>query len=299
MRSPSATDVSAFVVVAALAAGAANARVVEEELDLPVRVSDAYGKAIAQTIKVTLFRDDAAAGPRPAIVINHGRAPDPAARAALGRSRYAEISRWFVGLGFIVALPTRIGYGLTGGDDVEGPVGACTSRRFGPGFTAAADETIAVIDHLRARPDVASERIVTLGQSYGGATTVAVAARNPAGVVAAINFAGGSGGDPANRAGNPCSPHEMERIYVEYGGRAKVPMLWVYTENDRYWGASYPKAWSQAYQRSGGNVRFVVMPPAGDDGHALFSRFPGLWQPVVAEFLRAQGFAMAEGDAGK
>ena len=292
-------------LLALLAIPAAQARIVEEKSELPVQVSDAYGKTIAQAIKVTIFRDDAASAPRPAVVINHGRASEAAERASFGRSRFADISRWFVRQGFVVALPTRIGYGETGGEDVE-DAGPCNNKRFGPSFAAAAAQTLAVTTLLRERADVQPDRIVAVGQSVGGATTVAFASLNPPGLVAAINFAGGSGGDPKNRPGNPCSPQAIERTYAEYGARAKLPMLWIYAENDKYWGATWPRAWAAAYRGAGANVRFVQVPPAGEDGHAFFTRFPLEWQPLVTAFLREQGFAMSDagnarkdGEAGK
>ena len=288
-------------LLAALAVPAVHARIVEEQSELPVQVSDAYGKTISHSIKVTIFRDDAAGAPRPAVVINHGRASDAAARLALGRSRYSDISRWFVRQGFVVALPTRLGYGETGGDDVEDS-GACNSKRFGPGFAAAAAQTLAVTAMLRERPDVQRDRIVAVGQSLGGSTSVAFASLNPPGLVAAINFAGGGGGDPKERPGNPCSPQRIEKAYAEYGSTAKVPMLWIYAENDKYWGPNWPKAWAEAYRGAGGNVRFIQVPPAGDDGHSFFTRFAPDWQPLVVTFLREQGFALkdkAGEEAGK
>jgi hypothetical protein len=106
---------------------AAEAKVVEEQFDLPVLVTDAYGKRIDRSIKVTVFDDDSIDGPKPVIVINHGRAGDPADRATMGRSRYPKASAWFAREGFIVALPTRIGYGVTGGEDVE-DAGACSHK---------------------------------------------------------------------------------------------------------------------------------------------------------------------------
>ena len=48
-----------------LFAAHAQARIVEEQFDLPVQLNDAYGKAIAQPIRVTVFRDDAATAPQP------------------------------------------------------------------------------------------------------------------------------------------------------------------------------------------------------------------------------------------
>jgi dienelactone hydrolase len=287
--------VAALAQALALAAlcAAAQAKVVEEQFDLPVQVSDAYGKRIEQPIKVTVFSDDALPGPKPVIVINHGRAGEAAERAAFGRARFAETSRWFARMGFVVALPTRIGYGVTGGEDVENS-GACNRKDFPPGFTAAAQQVIATLQAVRGRADAAKDRGVILGQSYGGASTVAAASLNPPGVVAAINFAGGSGGDPKNSPQRPCSPQMIERAYAQFGSSARVPMLWVYTENDQYWGVTHPREWFEAFRRAGGRAEFVQVPPHGDDGHRLFARFPDVWRPIVAEFLRKQGFEMKE-----
>ena len=44
------------------------------------------------------------------------------------------------------------------------------------------------------------------GQSVGGMTTVALAALNPPGVLGAVNFAGGSGGNPTASPGRSCKP---------------------------------------------------------------------------------------------
>src|SRR5688572_25915166 len=100
-------------------AGSAEARPREEPLDVPVQVTDAYGKQIRQTVKVMVFWDDANPAPAPVLVLNHGRAGSAQDRAALGRVRYVEATQFFVQRGFIVAIPTRIGYGATGGEDVE------------------------------------------------------------------------------------------------------------------------------------------------------------------------------------
>ena len=275
------------------AIGCAQAAVVEDQLDVPVQVVDAYGKRIGQSIKVTVFSDDAIPGPKPVIVINHGRAVDASERATMGRARYSETSRWFAREGFIVAVPTRIGYGVSGGEDIEGS-GSCTNRNYPPGFLAAAAQVIASLDAVRARPDALKDRSVILGQSYGGATTVAVASLMPAGVVAAINFAGGGGGDPKQHPQQPCSPAMLERMFAKFGETARVPMLWAYTENDQFFGVTYPRQWFDAFRRSGGMAEFVQFSPHGEDGHSLFSRFPEVWKPKVTDFLRQQGFDMKD-----
>lgn len=291
MKRPSVTELLA--ALALLLVLPVSARVVEEEFDLPVQVQDAYGKAIAQPIRVTVFRDDAAAGPRPLVIINHGRAPEAVQRANFGRSRYSTASRWFVAQGFVVALPTRIGYGVSGGEDVE-DAGSCTHKRYPPGYAAAAAETLALLQHMQQREDVLPERALVVGQSYGGATSIAVDAAGPKGVAAVINFAGGGGGNPKTQPGEPCAPHLMQRMFADYGRSARLPSLWLYAQNDLYFGPSYPKQWFEAFRAAGGTGEFVQFPPVGEDGHATFTASPATWQPVVSEFLRRQGYVLSE-----
>ena len=103
----------------------------------------------------------------------------------------------------------------------------------------------------------------------------------------------GSGGDPKGRPQNPCSQPALERTFQAYGAQAKVPMLWIYTENDMYFGPQLPRQWHAAFTKAGGKASFVQFPPHGEDGHSLFTRFPQVWQPAVSEFLDANGFPAA------
>ena len=153
----------------------------------------------------------------------------------LGRARYATAARYFTDAGFVVAVPVRLGYGATGGPDLENS-GPCGDRRFTPMFNRAASEIAQVIEAMARRPDVDPANVVALGQSVGGGSTVALAAAGPAGVRAAINFAGGSGGDPVKSPGKPCGPERLQETYAGYAATTRMPMLWIYTENDLYWG---------------------------------------------------------------
>ena len=145
--------------------GAAQARVHEEVLTLPVTVNDAYGKKITRDITVTVFSDDTNPRPAPVLVLNHGRAAEADKRAELGRARFTDASRFLVRHGFIVAVPTRIGYGVTGGDDVENS-GACERKVYEPGYAAAAAQTLAVLAAVRERPDAVSYTNLTLPTIY-------------------------------------------------------------------------------------------------------------------------------------
>lgn len=272
-----------------LVATAAGAKVREEQIEVPVEVTDFYGKVIRHAIKVTVFSDRANPTPAPVLVLNHGRSPEPEKRAGLGRARYSDASRFFVRQGFIVAVPTRMGYGETGGEDVE-DTGLCSRKNYPPGYAAAAQQTLAVLEVMRQRPDADKERAVIMGQSYGGTTAATIAALNPRGVQVTINFAGGGGGNPKTQPQRPCAPHLLERMFRGYGKTAKVPMLWVYAENDMYFGPKYPKEWFDAYVGEGATAEFVQYPPHGEDGHSLFTRFPEVWKPRVLQFLEAHGF---------
>jgi len=278
-----------IATLAAALSGAAHAKLVEQQFDLPVHVTNAWGKAVAQPIRVTVFFNDEPPAPHPVLILNHGRAVDAEGRAALGRARYSDAFRWFAERGFLVALPTRIGYGVSGGEDVEDS-GNCNNRMYPPAYRAAADQSVQLLAELLKRDDVLKDRTVVLGQSFGGATAVTLASLNPPGVVAAINFAGGGGGDPKAHPEQPCGPAQLRRMFASYGETARVPMLWAYTENDRFFGPTLPREWFQAFQAAGGRGEFKQFPPHGEDGHSLFSRFPQVWQPVVADFLRRQGF---------
>ncbi|MGC1172627.1 alpha/beta hydrolase family protein [Polaromonas sp.] len=279
-------------------AAASHARLREEQIDLPVQVVNAYGKPVEHVIKVTVFSDDTNPQPAPVLVLNHGRSAEAEGRAKLGRARFTDASKFFVQRGFIVAVPTRVGYGVSGGDDVEYS-GTCNQKNYPPGYAAAAKQTLAVLEAVRQRPDAAKDRAVVMGQSYGGTTAVTIASLNPPGVQASINFAGGGGGNPKTQPQQPCAPQLLERMFRSYGETARIPMLWVYTENDMYSGPRYPREWFEAYTAAGGKGDFVQFPPHGDDGHLLFSRYPEVWQPRVAEFLDTHGFKVPKPKAMK
>lgn len=279
----------ALAAVLPILAASAQARLVEEQIDVPVQVRNAKGKEVAQNIRVTVFSDETNPRPAPIAIINHGRATDAEGRARLGRARYGDAARYFVQRGFVVAVPTRVGYGVSGGEDVENS-GSCSNRNYGPAFAAAAEQALATLAAVRQRPGVAPDRVLVVGQSFGGVGTVALAAMNPPGVRAAINIAGGGGGDPKGHPQNPCSSAALERTFKGYGAQAQVPMLWMYTENDQFFGPRLPREWHAAFTQAGGTAQFVQFPPHGEDGHSLFAKFPQAWQPVVSEFLDTHGF---------
>jgi dienelactone hydrolase len=281
----------ALLIFLCWATGAFASAAAERILKVPVKFEDMYRKSIEREITVTVFEEPGRA-PYPLLVLSHGRPANDAGRASFGRARYSDASRHFASLGFSVWVPTRIGYGVSGFDDDPEYTGRCGSKVYPPGYAAAVEQLLQVIDYAKRQPGIDGSRIVAVGQSFGGATSIALASRNPGGVVAAINFAGGGGGEPQSRPGEPCDPHRLAEMFGEYGRNAsvpgksaRIPTLWVYAENDRYFAPRHARSWYDAFRAQGGSGEFVLLPPFGEDGHLVFSRGLPVWKPIVARFL--------------
>ena len=65
----------------------------------------------------------------------------------------------------------------------------------------------------------------------------------------------------------------------------KVPVLWLYSQNDRYWGPDVPKAWFRRYTGIGKTGEFIQLPPYGDDGHLSFTNNRAAWAAPVEQFM--------------
>jgi hypothetical protein len=70
-------------------------------------------------------------------------------------------------------------------------------------------------------------------------------------------------------------------------------MLWVYAENDHFFGPALAQRFRDAFVGAGGKVTFVKAPAFGADGHHLFSSagIP-VWAPLVDDFLKAQNLVL-------
>ena len=236
-------------------------------------------------------------GPFPVLVYSHGRSGTAIER---DRTRVPDPRghlRYWLGKGFAVVAPIRPGYGETGGPDRESSgvrydiFGNCWGpANFRRAAAAAADAVRATLAWVRRQPWADAHRIVLAGTSMGGLASLASAATNPDGVVAAINFAGGTGGDGTRAPGRSCGSEEMQALFSAYGRTTHVPSLWLYAENDLYWGAQWPPAWHRAFATGGSPTQFIQTPPVPDtDGHQLLARGYRLWSGAVDRFLEDLG----------
>jgi dienelactone hydrolase len=237
---------------------------------------------------VTHFRP-AGAGPFPVVVLSHGRSG--AKRQEPARWRTVPIARYWTRRGFAVVVPTRVGYGELGQDVDPEASGVCSKANFRPAVDAMSAQIEAAVRFAGTLAWVDARRVVLSGVSYGGFGTIGATARAIPGVIGAINFAGGLGGNPERRPGDPCQGGVIGAIAAEAGTKSRVPMLWLYAQNDRYWGEDWPRRWHEAFTAAGGKATFATFPAVGEDGHKLMSQGFKLWRPVVDRFLTELGFA--------
>jgi dienelactone hydrolase len=221
----------------------------------------------------------------PLLIINHGSPPDAAARPRMTLPNCGGTAQWFVERGFVVAMPLRRGYGETGGTWAEN-YGSCNGADYAAGGLASADDIAAVVRYMRTLPFVAPDRLVVVGQSAGGWASLAYASRYPDGLVAVLNFAGGRGGHRGNVPNSNCSPDRLVAGAGTYGRTARVPMLWVYAENDTFFGPELVRRMHAAFTGAGGRAQLVQPGPFSDDGHRLFTPagMP-IWTPIAGAFL--------------
>jgi len=224
--------------------------------------------------------------------MNHGIALGAQERTMFPTIEYRAAAHWFANRGYVVISPVR--YGASSLDDkdqglygsVFAHVGSCDNPNFqGPGL-AIATLNEWVIDYMSKRKIVQPGKVVVVGQSGGGWGAIALASLNPS-VQAIVTFAAGRGGRVDGKPNNNCAPDKLVAATGEFGRTARVPMLWIYTENDSYFGPELTKGMHDAFVAAGGNAEYRMLPPFGSDGHFMIDSPDAvpIWSPLVSQFL--------------
>jgi dienelactone hydrolase len=228
-------------------------------------------------------------GRYPLILINHGAPRDASRRPEMTPLEFLLPAIEFARRGWAAVIVMRRGYGDSGGAFAEDK-GRCADPNYLRAGAAGAADLKAAIGFLAKRPDIQPSRILSVGRSAGGFATVALTAEPPPGLVAGMSFAGGRGSDVPDTV---CREDKLIAAFNEFGKRSRLPMLWVYAENDHYFGPAVADKFREAFTRAGGHVDFTRAQPFGNDGHSLFSA-AGIprWAPMVDDFLKSQNLIL-------
>lgn len=235
-------------------------------------------------IDVTVFRPRGE-GPFPLIVLSHGSPRSEQDRRTVGRQRMVAQSERFVAMGFAVLVPTRRGYGESGGEWAEAYGGCDNPDYFRAGLETARDLRAAV-EAVRGKPWADMRRVVLAGQSAGGFGSVAAASTPFEGLLGVVNFAGGRG---SRGPDDVCGEAQLVEAMARYGSGARVPQLWIYSRNDRFFGPGLARRMHAAHQAAGADAQFVEAPATGLDGHGYFATSMDDWSPRVEAFLARIG----------
>jgi dienelactone hydrolase len=160
----------------------------------------------------------------------------------------------------------------------EGYVGFSPIRRPTRQLSGHLDDVMAAVDYLKGLPYVDDGRIGIMGFSRGGMLTFQAAARsNDFKAVVIMATAMGPGGRGLDLS-------EAELI--------SAPLLLLVAENDT---GSFrtrdmntlegTKRLTRALEAADKDVRLVIYPPYGSDGHTLFFNVGNYW-PDIIEFLK-------------
>jgi dienelactone hydrolase len=232
-------------------------------------------------------------GPFPLVVMNHGISLNANERVMFPTVEYRDAAFWFARRGYFVISPLRYGASSIDAADrgiygaVFGHVGSCDNPNFrGPGL-AIATLNEWIIEYLQKKKQIAPGKVVVVGQSGGGWGSIALASRNPPMVGAIITFAAGRGGRVDGKPNNNCAPDKLVAATGEFGRTARAPMLWLYTENDTYFGPELTKRMHNAFTAAGGTAEYRLLPAFGNDGHFMIDSADAvpLWAPLINQFL--------------
>lgn len=276
----------------ALAAGEKEVQVTSVRIPVAVPATEKSAAHTAQLVG-NVYRPEGA-GPWGLMVLSHGT-PGAADKRENMTDRYGPQAKALAGLGYVVVTALRRGYGASDGPLAD-QYGKCDAPDYVHAAQESARDVAAVLAYGKHLPQVDVRRVVLVGKSAGGFASLALAAQQPEGVRAVVNFSGGRGSQPQQRAlGQICGQPQLLNAVAGFAITTQIPQLWVYAQNDQYFTPPLVKQMAAAYQQVGVPVQLEWMPLSGKDGHRFFdlpAHIPQ-WLPLVATFLQRQVSAPA------
>jgi len=257
--------------------------IVERELRIPAPGAGKKG------LEAVMVRPNEP-GPHPLAMLNHGA---PRAKEDDRKMTPWEMlpqAREFARRGWTTVIVMRRGYGDSGGDVAEDARACGRTPDFHGSGEQSANDLRAAIAYLSTLPEVDASRIISVGRSAGGFATVALTAKPPAGLVAGISFAGGRGSPAKDEV---CNPADLINAFHTFGKTSRIPMLWVYAQNDHFFSPQLAAEFHRGFTAGGGTAQFIGAAPFGTDGHRLFS-LAGIpiWTVMVDAFLQSHNLVL-------
>jgi dienelactone hydrolase len=257
----------------------------EERTVLTVR-----NKQGSYRLEALVVRPAKANGHLPIALITHGKNDKADENQHLRADLMLPQARDLAMRGWLAVVVMRRGYG--GSDGLPGVSrGAahmsCESGDLAGGFDVEADDLDAALKAIAARPDADGSRAIAIGQSLGGGVVLALAARQPAGLLGVVNVSGGAW---RSNGEGVCDHDALVAAMATLGARTRIVSLWLYAQNDSLFPPPLVNRMRDAYAKAGGRADLRMFPPVLYDGHNLFSDFNGRgnWLLALDGFLQAQ-----------
>jgi dienelactone hydrolase len=226
-----------------------------------------------------------ASGRLPVALVAHGSPRDHDERATYRAIAMLSVTRELAHRGWLAVHFLRRGFGASQGPFAEGF--ACQHPDYRRALATTAEDIEAVRVAIVRRPDADGARVLGIGVSVGGAGMLAWSATRPEGLVGVVDLSGGTGSLTAE---TNCDADALVGALADYGSRSRVPTLWLYAENDHFFGPALVRRMYAAYTTAGGRAKLELFRPVGEDGHQLWRLFDGQtqWLPALDRFLRAE-----------
>ncbi|MEM1048290.1 MAG: alpha/beta fold hydrolase [Pseudomonadota bacterium] len=238
-------------------------------------------------LEAILFKPEGS-GPFPLAIVNHGSTGFGRDPARFGHTWFQPWLADFLNeRGWMVAFPQRRGRGRSEGLYDEG-FGedrsrgyTCKTERSLAGADRALIDIDAAVTALRRRPDVTDDPVLMVGQSRGGALSVAYAGLHPKDVHGVVNFVGGWMGDGCSTATT------INQSLLLKGASFDKPGLWLYGRDDVYYNEGHTQKNFAAFRAANGLGRFeIVDVPGQQNGHSVLA-IPPLWMQSVDDYLKS------------
>jgi dienelactone hydrolase len=230
-----------------------------------------------------ITRPAKAEGRLPVAIVLHGKDFITSEMEKVRPRGSARQARDLAERGWLVVNFVRRGFGRS--DGTFPALANCGTLKLADQFDSDAEETLAVIELVRQRPDADMSRMIAIGVSAGGAAAMALAARNPPGLLGVVNLSGGLNMSNCAEKGDEA----LVAAARNYGGRSRIPQLWLYADNDKLFPFALVNRMHEAALGAGANIRRVSIEKLEPDGHNVYASNAGrrTWLGELDKSLRS------------